>query len=58
MLCVTEPMSTGIGGDAFAIVWRDGALEGIDAAGPAPQAAAPAEPAPSEGHGRSPSQGR
>jgi gamma-glutamyltranspeptidase/glutathione hydrolase len=47
MLCVTEPMSTGIGGDLFAIVWREGEAEGIDAAGPAP-AHAPAgqEPDP------------
>ena len=36
MLCVTEPMSTGIGGDCFAIVWRDGRADGLDAAGPAP----------------------
>lgn len=36
MLCVTEPMSTGIGGDVFAIVWRDGEIAGLDGAGPAP----------------------
>jgi gamma-glutamyltranspeptidase/glutathione hydrolase len=35
-LCVTEPMSTGPGGDAFAIVWNEGQLVGLDAAGPAP----------------------
>jgi gamma-glutamyltranspeptidase/glutathione hydrolase len=39
-LCVCEPMSTGVGGDAFAIVWRAGAVEGLDAAGPAAAAAA------------------
>jgi gamma-glutamyltranspeptidase/glutathione hydrolase len=43
VLCVTEPMSTGIGGDCFAQVWRDGELEGLDSAGPAP-ASADAEP--------------
>ncbi len=37
--CVTEPMSTGIGGDCFALVWSAGAVEGLDAAGPAPAAA-------------------
>ncbi len=44
VLCVTEPHATGIGGDVFAIV-RDpsGALDGIDAAGPAPRSA-PREP--------------
>jgi gamma-glutamyltranspeptidase/glutathione hydrolase len=40
VLCVTEPMSTGIGGDCFAQVWRDGRLEGLDSAGPAPAGAA------------------
>ena len=49
MLCVTEPMSTGIGGDAFAIVWRDGQLAGLDAAGPAPAAADPDEPVADRG---------
>lgn len=39
-LCVCEPMSTGIGGDAFAIVHRDGRAEGLDAAGPAASSAA------------------
>src|SRR5262249_12655891 len=49
MLCVTEPMSTGIGGDAFAIVWRDGGVEGLDAAGPAPARADPLEPVADRG---------
>ena len=49
MLCVAEPMSTGVGGDAFAIVWRDGEAIGLDAAGPAPAAAEPLEPV--EEHG-------
>jgi gamma-glutamyltranspeptidase/glutathione hydrolase len=39
MLCVTEPMSTGIGGDCFAIVSKDATVDGLDAAGPAPAAA-------------------
>ena len=41
VLCVTEPMSTGIGGDCFAQVWRDGELDGLDSAGPAPASAEP-----------------
>jgi gamma-glutamyltranspeptidase / glutathione hydrolase len=49
VLSVTEPMSTGIGGDAFALVWKDGALHGLDAAGPAPRNADPVRPV--EAHG-------
>ncbi|TRW47566.1 gamma-glutamyltransferase family protein [Georgenia yuyongxinii] len=36
MQTVVEPMSTGIGGDCFAIVWKDGKADALDAAGPAP----------------------
>lgn len=48
MLCVTEPMNTGIGGDLFALVGTpegtDGTIFGLDAAGPAPRDAVPAKP--------------
>jgi len=37
--CVAEPMSTGIGGDAFAVVAHGDTTVGLDAAGPAPRAA-------------------
>lgn len=39
-LCVVEPCSTGIGGDAFALIWSadEGRLYGINASGPAPMA--------------------
>lgn len=49
VLCVTEPMSTGIGGDLFALIWHDGEVAALDAAGPAP-AAVPAGAAVEE-HG-------
>jgi gamma-glutamyltranspeptidase/glutathione hydrolase len=41
VLCVCEPMSTGVGGDAFALVWRDGAVTGLNASGRAPRTADP-----------------
>src|SRR6185503_1244739 len=44
VLAVTEPMATGIGGDAFALVWHEGRLHGLDAAGPAPRSASPTNP--------------
>jgi gamma-glutamyltranspeptidase/glutathione hydrolase len=36
-LTVVEPTSNGIGGDAFALVWADGKLHGLNASGPAPK---------------------
>ena len=41
-LTVVEPTSNGIGGDAFALVWSEGKLHGLNASGPAP-ASIPAE---------------
>ncbi len=35
-LTVVEPSSNGIGSDAFALVWNDGALHGLNSSGPAP----------------------
>jgi gamma-glutamyltranspeptidase/glutathione hydrolase len=37
MLPVTEPTDNGLGGDAFALVWRDGALHGLNGSGRAPR---------------------
>lgn len=36
-LTVVEPTSNGIGGDAFALVWLDGKLHGLNASGQCPQ---------------------
>ena len=36
-LTVVEPTSNGIGGDAFALVWIDGKLHGLNSSGPAPK---------------------
>jgi gamma-glutamyltranspeptidase/glutathione hydrolase len=35
-LTVVEPTSNGIGGDAFALVWNNGKLYGLNSSGPAP----------------------
>lgn len=37
-LTVVEPTSNGIGGDAFALIWTDGKLHGLNSSGQAPQA--------------------
>lgn len=37
-LTVVEPTSNGVGGDSFAIVWKDGKLHGINGSGRAPLA--------------------
>ena len=37
-LSVVEPNANGIGGDAFALVWHQGQLHGLNASGPAPRA--------------------
>jgi gamma-glutamyltranspeptidase/glutathione hydrolase len=49
VLAVTEPMATGIGGDAFALVWDGDSLHGLDGAGPAPATAEPAAPVEERG---------
>lgn len=36
-LTVVEPTSNGIGGDAFAIVWMNGEIHGLNGSGPAPK---------------------
>ncbi len=37
-ITVTEPVSCGLGGDAFALVWHNNKLHGLNASGPAPAA--------------------
>src|SRR5688572_23569020 len=57
-LCVVEPTSTGIGGDAFALIWieRERRLYGLNASGPAP-AALTADFVRSQGHQEFPALG-
>lgn len=57
-LCVVEPASTGIGGDAFALIWSaaDEKLYGLNASGPAP-AGLTSELIRSLGHQRMPERG-
>jgi gamma-glutamyltranspeptidase/glutathione hydrolase len=49
VLTVTEPMSTGVGGDAFALLWTGSDVVGLDAAGPAPRRADPDAPVAERG---------
>jgi gamma-glutamyltranspeptidase / glutathione hydrolase len=47
-LTVVEPTSNGIGADAFALVWADGELHGLNASGRAPALLTPEACAPHE----------
>ncbi len=40
-LTVVEPTSNGLGSDAFALIWAEGKLHGLNASGPAPQGLTP-----------------
>ena len=55
-LTVVEPVSNGLGGDAFAILWDGQQLHGLNASGPAPQAWTPEYFAKKHG-GKMPSHG-
>ena len=37
-LTIVEPTANGIGGDAFALIWHQGRIHGLNASGPAPMA--------------------
>jgi len=41
-LTVVEPTSNGIGSDAFALIWHEGKLHGLNASGAAPKSISPA----------------
>ncbi len=55
-LTVVEPTSNGIGSDAFALVWADGTLHGLNASGRAPSSAT-IDAYRSRGHDRVPELG-
>jgi len=55
-LTVVEPTANGIGGDAFAIVWTQGKLHGLNSSGPAP-AAISIDKVKSQGHTEMPKHG-
>ena len=57
-LCVLEPNMTGIGGDAFALIWsaKEKKLYGLNASGPAP-AALSADEVRAQGHTEFPALG-
>src|SRR5690606_27457392 len=52
-LTVVEPTSNGIGGDAFALIWTEGKLNGLNASGPSALAAT-AEKVKALGHEKMP----
>ena len=55
-MTVVEPVMNGIGGDAFALIWYQNRLYGINGSGPAPQSLSP-EAIRAMGCGRMPSDG-
>ena len=55
-LTVVEPTSNGIGGDAFALVWMQDELHGLNASGPAPESIS-IEAVKAEGHEKMPTYG-
>ena len=55
-LTVVEPTSNGIGGDAFAIVWTNGKLHGLNASGKSPQSIS-IEKVKALGHDKMPTMG-
>ena len=55
-LTVVEPTANGIGGDAFALVWTNGKLHGLNASGPAPRSIS-IEKVKERGHDAMPARG-
>jgi len=55
-LTVVEPTSNGIGSDAFALVWADGKLHGLNSSGPAPEGIS-IETVKAQGHTEMPAMG-